>query len=443
MIIDRSIVKRAWRIAWPLMVAESLDSILWIIDIFFVSLLGDTAVAAVGVGGYLGWLFFVGSTMMYMGTLVLASQAIGADRRREAGRIIGESISSNAILAIPIGLTGYYAAEPMLMLLNARGEVLDEAIDYFRVRALGLPIVYAYLVYDAAYRAAGFTRPVLIATGWGVLVNTILDPILILGMGPFPAMGVAGASLASVIATMVNLAVLHLKTTLLGFKVKPLKPSAWALKSARVGIPSMVERLAFVTGNVVYIGSVAGCGDKPLAAHTIGVRIESLAFLPMFSIATAAGSMVGQEVGRGRVAEARRVGWEIGKASLLFGGLTGGILVFGSGFMPLLFTGDPEVARLSRMYLVIAGLTEPALGLEMTIAQTIRGAGNTIIPTIVNLASLYILRVIPAYILPGYMPPGLCVLGAWSAMALDVIGRGISLSIIYKRYFTRLARRLV
>ncbi len=441
--IDREIARRAWRIAWPLMVAESLDSILWIIDTFFVSLLGDTAVAAVGVGGYLGWLFFVGSTMMYMGALVLASQAIGAGRGGDAGRIIGESVTSNTVLAVPIGLIGYYAAEPMLILLNARGEVLAEAVDYFRVRALGLPVVYAYLVYDAAYRAAGLTRPVLVATGGGVIVNTILDPLLILGIGPFPAMGVAGASLASVIATMVNLAILHVNTTVLGFRVKPVKPSAWALKAARVGLPSMVERLAFVTGNVAYIGSVAGCGDKPLAAHTIGVRIESLAFLPMFSIATAAGSMVGQEVGGGRVLEARRVGWEIGKASLLFGGLTGAVLVLGSGFMPLLFTEDPEVARLSRIYLVIAGLTEPALGLEMTIAQTIRGAGNTIVPTIVNLASLYTLRVIPAYILPGYMPPGLCVLGAWSAMALDVVGRGVALSVIYRRYFTRLARRLV
>ncbi len=441
--IDRRIVKKAWSIAWPLMVAESLDSILWIIDTFFVSLLGDVSVAAVGIGGYLGWLFFVGSTMMYMGALVLASQAIGAGEMRYASRVVGESMTANILIAIPIGIVGYVYAGDMLELLNARGGVLEEATGYFRVRALGLPIVYAYMVYDAAYRASGYTKPVLKATLVGVVVNIILDPILILGLGPAPAMGVTGAALASVIASLGNLVVLHLESGKLGFKVTPRRPGAWAFKSARIGFPSMVERIVFVLGNVVYVGSVASCGDRALAAHTIGVRIESLAFLPMFSLSTAAGTLVGQEVGKGDFSEARRIGWELGKASIFFGGLVGGLLIAGSQFAPSLFTDSRDVAWLAGIYLIIAGLTEPALGVEMTIAQVIRGAGNTTVPTIINLASLYILRVIPAYILPSYMPNNLCVLGAWLAMAIDVFGRGIMFSIIYKRYFTRLAKRLV
>ncbi len=425
-----------------MMIAESLDSILWIIDTLFVSMLGDIAVAAVGVGGYLGWLFFVGSTMMYMGALVLASQAIGAGERGKAGRVVGEALVSNTLLAVPLAIVGYVLAPSMLELLNA-GEALDEATSYFRVRSVGLPLVYAYMVLDAAFRATGVTRPVLKATAAAVMVNLVLDPVLILGLGPAPRMEVAGAAWASVVATVVGMILLYRYTRAIGVEIRPARPGEWALKAAKVGFPSMLERVVFVLGNVAYIGVVAGCGEESLAAHTIGVRVESLAFLPMFSIATAAGTMVGQEVGRGDVEEARRVGWEVAKASILFGGLLGIILLAASSIVPHAFTDNPRVAWLAGIYLVIAGLTEPALGVEMTIAQIIRGAGNTVVPTVVNLASLYLLRVLPATILPSLMPPGLCVLGAWLSMAIDVTGRGIALVIVYRRYFSRLAQKLV
>lgn len=440
--IDREIARRAWRIAWPLMIAESLDSILWIIDTLFVSMLGDLAVAAVGIGGYLGWLFFVGSTMMYMGALVLASQAIGAGERSMAGRVVGEALVANLLLAVPLALLGYLLAPWMLDVLNA-GEAHGEATRYFRVRAIGLPLVYAYMVLDAAFRATGVTRPVLKATAAAVAVNLALDPVLILGLGPAPRLGVSGAAWASVAATLVGMALLYRYTRDLGLAVRPARPGYWAVRAARVGLPSMLERIAFVLGNVAYIGIVADCGEEALAAHTIGVRIESLAFLPMFSLATAAGTLVGQEVGRGDIDSARRVGWEVAKASLAFGALLGLILVAASRVIPEAFTDNPRVASLASVYLAIAGLTEPALGVEMTIAQIIRGAGNTVVPTVINLGSLYLLRVVPATILPGLMPPGLCVVGAWLSMAVDVTGRGAVLVVVYRRYFSRLARKLV
>ncbi|MEB3861982.1 MAG: MATE family efflux transporter, partial [Desulfurococcales archaeon] len=346
------------------------------------------------------------------------------------------------LIAVPLAVVGYVLAPSMLELLNA-GEALEEATSYFRVRSVGLPLVYAYMVLDAAFRATGVTRPVLKATAAAVIVNLALDPVLILGLGPAPRMEVAGAAWASVAATIVGMVLLYRYTRVIGLEVRPARPGEWAVRAARVGFPSMLERVAFVLGNVAYIGVVAGCGEESLAAHTIGVRIESLAFLPMFSLATAAGTLVGQEVGRGNVDAARRVGWEVAKASLLFGGLLGLILIVASRLVPHVFTDNPRVAWLAGVYLVIAGLTEPALGVEMTVAQIIRGAGNTVVPTIVNLASLYLLRVLPATVLPGLMPSGLCVVGAWLSMAVDVSGRGLVLVLVYRRLFHRLARRLV
>ena len=441
--IDKEIARRAWSIAWPLMLADSIDAILWITDTFFVSRLGDTSLAAVGLAGYLSWLFFIGSTMFLMGTLVLASQAYGARNYEAASRVTSESLVANTALASAVSVLGFYIVEDLLRLLGGSEGVVREGSQYFRVRVIGLPLLYASMVYDSAYRAVGLTRPVLYSTVAAALANAALDPLLIFGLGPFPELGVRGAALASVVASGIQLVLLTYFSSLLPFPVRPRIPRGWATRSAKIGLPSLLERLVFVGGNVVYVGSVAMCGEAPLAAHTIGVRVESLAFLPMFSIATAAGAMVGQEIGAGRLAEAKRIGWEVSKANALFGAVVGGSLVAFSPVIPGAFTGTEEVARLATLYLIIAGLTEPAFGFAVGLAQSIRGAGNTMAPTIINLGSLYALRLAPSYSLPSILPNSLCVLGPWISMGVDLASRALLFSFIYRRLFERLARKLV
>jgi putative MATE family efflux protein len=442
-LLDKAVIRRAWGIAWPLMVADSIDAVLWVTDTFFVSRLGDTAIAAVGLAGYLSWLFFIGSTAFLMGTLVLASQAYGAGEYDKASRAASESLTANMLAGLAAAALGFYVVEDALALLGGSGGVVSEGSGYFRVRALGLPLLYAAMVYDSAYRAAGLTRPVLYSTLLAASTNAVLDPILIFGLGPIPGLGVRGAALASVVAAGLGLLALVYLSRVLPFSVEPRRPGSWALKSARIGAPSLVERLAFVGGNVVYVGSVARCGEAPLAAHTIGVRIESLAFLPMFSMATAAGAMVGHEVGAGRLGEAKKVGWEVSKAIALFGAALGAAIILLSPVIPGLFTQTLEVRRLAGVYLVIAGLTEPAFGLAVGLAQSIRGAGNTLAPTVVNLGSLYTLRLLPSYTLPSLLPPGLCAIGPWLAMGLDLVSRAVFFSVLYVRRFEKLSKKLV
>ena len=441
--IDREVARKAWSIAWPLMLADSIDAILWITDTFFVSRLGDISLAAVGLAGYLSWLFFIGSTMFLMGTLVLSSQAYGARDYESASRVASESLVANMVLAGALSVLGFYIVEDMLRLLGGSQKVVEEGSEYFKVRVMGLSLLYASTVYDSAYRAVGLTRPVLYSTATAALANAVLDPLLIFGIGPFPALGIRGAALASVVAAGISLVLLTYFSILLPFPVRPVVPRSWALRSAKIGLPSLLERLVFVGGNVIYVGSIAMCGETPLAAHTIGVRVESLAFLPMFSVATAAGAMVGQEVGAGRILEAKRIGWEVSKANALFGVAVGGLLIALSPVIPSAFTGTSEVRRLAMVYLIIAGLTEPAFGLAVGLAQSIRGAGNTIAPTIMNLGSLYALRLAPSYYLLSILPESLCALGPWMSMGLDLTARALLFSFIYKRFFERLSRKLV
>jgi len=443
--VDRAVAGRALRFALPLMLADSMESILWLVDAYFVSLLGEAALAAVGVGGYLGWLWFIGSTLYMTGVLVVASQAFGAGDRRLAGRAVSEGFTASLLLGVPAALIGYLAAPHLVDLVagGASAGVRAEAVDYFRVRVLGIPLIYAAMALDAGYRAAEASRPIALSVAAGAAVNALLDPVLILGAGPLPPLGVRGAALASVAAGAVTLAVLLAFTRELGAPFRPAPPGRLALAMARLGAPALGERLAFVLGNVAYLAAVAYCGDHALAAHTIGVRVESLAFIPLFSLGTAAASIVGQEVGAGRVWEAKRVGWELAKLSALIGGVIGGLLALLAPVAPRLFTDDPVVAGLARDYLLIAAASQPSLATVFSLSQAIRGAGNTLAPTVVNLAGVYLLRVAPAMTLVRLLPQDTCVYGAWAAMLVDVVGRSLLFAAAYRLYFERLARRVV
>ncbi len=439
--------RRALVIAVPLMLAESVDSILWIMDAYFVSRLGDKALAAVALGGYLGWMMFTLGSMFYMGALVLVSQAVGAGRRDLARRVAGEALSANLLIAAPLAVAAY-AASPHLIGLLAGGSVTAEtqalAVEYFRARLVGLPFAYAGLVLGAVYRGFGVTRPVFTSTVVFAVFNAVLDPILIFGLLGAPALGVAGAGYASSAANMVLAVMLSALTPRsLGVLVTPAAPGHWAVRAARVGAPTLAERIAIVSAHLAYLGVVARCGDVALAAHSIGVRVESLAFLPLFSMGEASASLVGQHVGAEDFKGGERAGWLTAQLSLILGVIVAVVLILASGVVPQAFTDDPRVEGLARIYLIMAALTEPFYAVSETLLMSIRGAGNTLVPTIVNAGSLYALRVPGAILLPRLLGPRLCAVGAWLAMVVDVIGRSLIAVVVYRRLFKRLARKLL
>ncbi len=443
--VDKGIAGEAWRIAWPLMVAEAVDSVLSFIDTFFVSRLGDTAVAAVGLAGYVSWLFFVVTSLYYVGSLVTAAQAYGGRRLEEAARFVGESLTASMIVSIPVAVLAVYAAPWLLGALAGRAgpNVVSEAVGYLVVRVTDLPLLAAAMVAGAAYRAVGETKPALTATTLSAAVNAVLDPPLIYGVpGLLPALGVRGAALASVIASGVALLAYLAMQSRLPFPIEFALPGSRSLRAAWLGLPAMVERLVFAAGNTVYISAVAGCGEAALAAHTIGLRIESIAYLPSFALSVAATGLVGQSVGAGGIGRAKRVGWEVVKMNAWLMTVLGIVLVVSAPLAPRIFTSSPETAKLSTLYLILAGLSEPALAVAMTASSGIRGAGNTLIPMLVNVTGLYGLRVTLAYTLPGLLPPDLCPLGAWLAMDIDLAGRAVASAVIYRMLFEKLARKV-
>ena len=431
---------RVLRSAAALMVAELLPSIAWLTDIAFVSPLGDIAAGAVGAGGYVNWLLGVVLNLYYTGLMVVAGQAWGAGRRGHAARSSSETLGAALLTSLGLASAGYLAARPLATAVTGTPAVAGPAAAYIKARLLGLPGLAALLVYDAALRGTGATREILAGNAAAAFTNIILDPLLIYGLG----MGVVGAGYATAVSNYVGAAVLAAYTArrLGGSAVAPLPPRSLAARVARVGFPAMVERTAFAAGHGVYLASVARCGPRALAAHAVGVRIESLAFLPSWALSTYASSVVAQAVGAGRLREAEEKGWETVKAGTVFMAFMGLVLAAASPLASLL---APAGARgLTMLYLLLAAVSEPALGAAMVAAGAIRGAGDTRTPTLVNLASLYLLRVTPSALLaPRLRGTALCPVAAWLLMDLDTVARAVALVWLYRTRFHRMARTVI
>lgn len=437
---DRELVSRVVKISLPMIISELSNSVYALTDTYFVKGLGTVALAGVGLGSYLSWLFFVIISLFYNGVLIYVAQSYGAGKLEYAKRGLSEALLYGFLIVSVLSLTGYYVGGYILMLqAGGTGPVWEIAKSYFTVRVLGLPISLIVWSMDAGLRAVGATKQSMYVNLYSVALNIVLDPLLIYGYIGFPRLGVVGAALATVIsiALMIPMEYYYLAKNNLAPR-KLYKPKI-VFKIMDLGLPIMFERLIFATGNNIYISLISRCGEAALAAHQIGIRIESLIFMPGFAFSMAASALVGQEIGADNVVGGRRIGWETIKLGVMFMSLMGFAVAAAAYYITMPFATDPAVHGLATIYLILAGLSEPGLGLAMVIGGAIRGAGNTRIPLIINAGSLYLSRVIPAMILVNYLG----VLGPWLAMFIDVYIRGIMFLLIFIRYFEKLARKIV
>ncbi|MEM1832171.1 MAG: MATE family efflux transporter, partial [Desulfurococcaceae archaeon] len=264
-------------------------------------------------------------------------------------------------------------------------------------------------------------------------------PIMIYGYIGFPPMGVTGAAIATVIsntiilpAQLFYLSKLHLiPRIMLGFN--------YVRGEMDLGLPAFVERFLFALGNNIYAGIISRLGDAVMAAHNVGLRIESLIYMPGFAFSMTASALVGRYVGQGELSRAKEIGWRTAILGSLLMGLLGVAIGSTGYYLVKPFAPSDEIRYLSSIYLAFAGFSELGLGIAMVISGAFRGAGNTWVPMVTNVVSLICVRVLLSIILVNYLG----VIGPWSAMFIDVYVRGVVLAILYKLLFDKLVRKVI
>ncbi|MDD3642086.1 MAG: MATE family efflux transporter, partial [Candidatus Krumholzibacteria bacterium] len=325
-------------------------------DAFFVGRLGARELAAIGFTFPVVALITRVAMGIGVGASAVISRAVGRGDRRMVRRLTTDSLTL-AICIVALFVAGGFAAlGPLFGALGAEGEILGLVREYMEIWLAGVIFVVFPMVSNNAIRANGDMKTPAMIMIVAVVVNIVLDPLLIFGIGPFPRLELAGAALATVIARAVQLVVsfwvVCVRRRMVTFERRPLVEVLDSWRSILyIGIPAAATRLIEPLGIAVVTGIIASGGPKGVAAYGVAVRIEFLAMAVVFALASVLGPFVGQNWGAGRRDRIMRAISLSNRFTLLWG-----LGVFAALSLPAraiagLFSGDPEVVGGVAIYL--------------------------------------------------------------------------------------------
>jgi len=396
------------------------------VDALWVRGLGVDATAAVTTSMFVMWSIYSLNDIFAIGVTAYVSQLLGAGERQRAGVAAFKGLRASALLGLLGTAAGLLAARQVYGLMGAAPGVVDQGSRYLSVLLTAAPIPMMALTCESIMRSSGDTRTPLLIDLCAVGLNAVLDPILIYGLGPVPAMGVAGAAWATVFAWSAMLCG-YLVAASRGHRAFPLArradgPPVRIAGMARVGTPAAAIGMLFSVVYVAFARSASRFGPASLAIVGIANRIEAIQFMTSAAIGTAGSALVGQNLGAGRperAVEAIRVGtrWAV-VLSLV---LSAVLIAFPHVFIGL-FTADPDVHRVGAPYLRVLSLCLAFVGIEVVVSESILGSGHTTaISWIFSTVSL--LRLPLAFLVPDWT--GLGVLGIAWLITLTCVGRAL------------------
>jgi putative MATE family efflux protein len=377
-------------LAVPMVVEMAMESIFVVADVFWVAHLGADAVATVGLTESMLTIIYTAAMGLSIGATALVARRTGEQDPEGASRAAGQSILLGVAVAAAIGLLGGTNAAGLLRLMGASDGVIHNGAVFTRIMLGGNATVVLLFLLNAVFRGAGDAAIAMRVLVLGNLLNIVLGPCFIFGVGPFPELGVAGAAVATnlgrgtaVVYQIVTLARgrgrVHLRPRHLGLDLATLRS---VVRLSGLGT------LQILIGTASYVGLVriiAIFGSAALAGYTIGIRIILFALLPAFGISNAAATMVGQNLGAGRPDRAERAVWTAARYNMLFLGGIGLVFLVGGRAITGLFTDDPLVQPMATACLRTVSLGFLFYACGMVLTQSFNGAGDTWTPTVINL----------------------------------------------------------
>ena len=431
-----SLHRAVWMLAWPSVLTMLLQTANSFTDRFFVGHLGSDALAAVGVAGQLMFLLFSVGMSISIGTTALIARFAGARQTDEATVAANQSVwiaglASLVCVALMLPLRGVLVAQ---MHLSAPAAVL--CVQYLTLTILGVPALFLMLILGGVFRGLGDTvTPLFVMIGVNI-IHLGGDFLLIFGKAGFPKLGLPGGALALLCSQVVGaiLYVLFLRRSPVAglLSRKRHLEMVWARRILNIGIPAALQNISRVLSMLLFTGVLARTPDATagVAALTIGLTSESLAFMPGFAFSTAASTLAGQNLGAGNPDRAERAAWSALGQGLGVMCLMGTIFFIFAPQFAHLFTHDPQVVPLAVAYLRISALSEPFLGVGMILTGALNGAGDTKAPAWASAVTMWGVRLPLAILLAQVCHYG--AVGAWWAMATSTILGGVAAYGLFK-----------
>ena len=409
-------------LAVPMILEMTMESTFAIVDVYFVSSLvpSASAVATVGLTESMLTLIYAVAIGLSMGTTALVARRIGEKKPVEAAEAGVQAILVAAAASIPFSLAGAFYSRDLLELMGADAWTLQEGYRYTAWMLGGNAVIMLIFVINAVFRGAGDAATAMRVLWLANGINIVLDPLLIFGFGPVPALGLEGAAIATNIGRGLGV-LFQLYVLLRGARHIRVLTSQIRFQGAvmwrliRTSLGGIGQFIIATSSWIGLVRIVAEFGSETLAGYTIAVRIFIFTLMPSWGLSNAAATLVGQNLGARQPARAERSVWITGFVNMGFLAGVSLIYIFGSEFLMRIFTSDPKVvaAGAECLRVVSYGYIFFAWGLVMP--QAFNGAGDTLTPTKINFFCFWLLEIPLAY---------------WLAMKLDLKQSGVYWSIV-------------
>ncbi|WP_163712801.1 MATE family efflux transporter [Mangrovibacterium lignilyticum] len=428
-----SLGKAIFLLAVPMILEMMMESVFAVVDIFFVSRLGSDAVATVGITESVMTIVYAVGIGLSTATTAIVSRRVGEKEPRKAGNAAFQAILVGAVFSFIVAIPGFVFAKEFLMLMGASEEMAAEGFYYPMVMFGGNLVIMLLFIINAVFRSSGDAAISMRVLWLANIINLILDPLLIFGWGPIPALGIKGAAIATTtgrgIAVLYQFYLLfkgngriHLDIRNLSVRLKVM------VKLLRLSIGGIFQYLIATSSWIILVRMISVFGADVLAGYTIAIRIIIFALLPSWGLSNAAATLVGQNLGADKPDRAERSVWITGSVNVVMMSAICVIILLIPERLVLLFIQDPGVVQSGVTTLQWMGTGFIFYALGMVVVQGFNGSGDTLTPTKINLVCFWMIEIPLAYLLSiqwHYDLAGVCMAIVISESLLTIIGVAI------------------
>src|SRR5437870_6324852 len=428
-------------LAIPMVLEMALESLFAVVDVFWVSHLGANAVARVGLTESLLTLVFAVALGLSLSTTAMVARRIGEKDKDGASVAAVQSVAIGLMLSCLMGVPCLFYAPLLLRLMGASPEIVAVGGNYTRIALGGCGAVLMLFLNNAIFRGAGDAAIAMRLLWVSNIINLVLDPCLIFGLGPFPKLGVTGAALATFTGRSIGVAYQFYRLLRGSERIRILRKQihlnfSVLFRLLRVSLTGILQFAIAHTSWIGLVRIVSVFGSAALAGYTIAIRILFFVILPSWGLSNAAATLVGQNLGAKQPERAEKSVWRTGLYNMLFLGIIGVLLVFFADTVVRLFTHGPVVLPLASSALRIFSYGNIGYAYAMVMLQAFNGAGDTVTPTIVNFFAFWMLEIPLAYFLAihtGMRAPGVY----WSVVVAEASMAAVSILLFKRGYWKR------
>ncbi len=428
-----SIPKHLIKFSIPMFIGNLLQTALGMTDAIWVgNIVGPNAVGATQVSFPIQFLLIALSNGATLATTILVSQYFGAGDHEKVKKTINNSFSVALIFGAFLTVAGLLLCDPILQWMNTPDEIFPMASSYLRIIISGFIITFLVNLIISILRGIGDTITPLIFMAIGMIINIVLDPILIIGIGPFPKLGFNGSAYATVISQLIGLTIaliyLNRKKHFVSIDFKKLRlEGAHIIRLLRIGFPSMIQQSLISISSVFITGMVNQFGANATTAFGASGRIESLVFMPAMSLGLASSALTGQNLGAGNVKRVNEIfKWGVIMTAGITLTISAVILTFPRLLLSM-FVQEPAILDIGTGYLRTLGFAYILFAVMFISNGVINGSGSTIITMAITIMSVWLIRVPMAALLS---KTALGIRGIWLAIVIGFVV-GLSLSLTY------------